>query len=105
MTQSEDCLTINITVPKSAIKNKQKVPIVYFIHGGNNQQGVGFISTWSVRAAQNHLFVRYTLMCDFVPVLLRIPLIPDKAVMLEETLMAWSIMVSCLFLSTTDWVD
>ena len=39
MEQSEDCLTINITVPKNAIKNKQKVPINYFIHGGNNQQG------------------------------------------------------------------
>ena len=42
MEQSEDCLTINITVPKSAIKNKQKVPINYFIHGGNNQQGLRF---------------------------------------------------------------
>ena len=31
---SEDCLHVNVQVPSSALENKEKLPMVAFIHGG-----------------------------------------------------------------------
>ena len=36
---SEDCLGVNIHVKKSAIESGQKLPIMYYIHGGGFNQG------------------------------------------------------------------
>ena len=37
--ESEDCLFLNIQVKKSVLENKEKKPIVFFIHGGGHNNG------------------------------------------------------------------
>jgi carboxylesterase type B len=36
---SEDCLGINISVPRNALEESRAVPIIYNIHGGGFNQG------------------------------------------------------------------
>ena len=38
---SEDCLFLNIQVKKTVLENREKRPIVYFIHGGGFNGGSG----------------------------------------------------------------
>ena len=37
--ESEDCLHVNLSVPESALQNKQKVPMVAYVHGGGHNGG------------------------------------------------------------------
>ena len=36
---SEDCLSLNLSVPRAALENKEKKPIVMYIHGGGHNNG------------------------------------------------------------------
>jgi len=38
---SEDCLSLNIWAPKSALSSDKKLPVMYWIHGGGNDSGTG----------------------------------------------------------------
>ena len=38
---NEDCLTLNVFVPKSVLDKNQKVPVIFFIHGGAFMFGGG----------------------------------------------------------------
>ena len=47
----EDCLFLNIEVRQEVLENKQKVPILYYIHGGGFTGGTGMSATG--KAAEN----------------------------------------------------
>lgn len=38
---SEDCLTLNVFVPKSIVQSYKKIPVIFFIHGGAFMYGGG----------------------------------------------------------------
>jgi para-nitrobenzyl esterase len=38
---NEDCLSLNIWAPKSALNSTKKLPVMYWIHGGGNDSGSG----------------------------------------------------------------
>ena len=43
----EDCLTINIYSPKTAIENNEKLPVMFWIYGGAYVEGYNKISTYN----------------------------------------------------------
>ena len=44
---SEDCLYLNVFSPKHAFENKEKLPVMFWIHGGGN--------TWGYSASPSHI--------------------------------------------------
>ena len=40
-TMSEDCLTLNVTVPTDTTRSDQPLPVMFWIHGGGHQYGSG----------------------------------------------------------------
>nr|XP_011442801.2 neuroligin-4, X-linked [Crassostrea gigas] len=54
--QSEDCLYLNIFVPKSIEKNKT-FPVMFYIHGGSNRAGMGAMLPGDLLAAHGQIIV------------------------------------------------
>jgi para-nitrobenzyl esterase len=40
---NEDCLSLNVWAPRSALNSDKKLPVMYWIHGGSNDSGTGRI--------------------------------------------------------------
>jgi juvenile-hormone esterase len=38
---TEDCLYLNVHVPKSSVKEKKRLPVMVYIHGGGFYSGTG----------------------------------------------------------------
>lgn len=57
-TGSEDCLFVNVFVPKSVSKSNEKVPVIFFIHGGAFMFGAGsFYGADNIMKQQNMILV------------------------------------------------
>lgn len=49
--QDEDCLYLNVIIPKIAASGKNKLPVVFYIHGGGFNHG-----TSQVKGENNYIF-------------------------------------------------
>ena len=68
----EDCLFLQIQVQKSVLENKEKIPVLFYIHGGGFVGGTGMASQhlsvkvssmnqrniWTNQCISYHLFYR-----------------------------------------------